>query len=107
MHKLASAFTAFDKEPHPQEEVIQCLVDESMSEAAPLIKQARAIGIPWATILALVLQYGPNFAALLQAILVALNQEPPKPMAEKFVANPEAVVDEDPHGRRRKHHKEE
>jgi hypothetical protein len=109
MHNLAKATLTFDKEPHPQEEAIQSLVSESMPEVAPLIQQARAIGIPWATLFALLLQYGPNFAALLQAILAALNQPPPGPMAKKTdEAPPEVAPEEEAHGKHKgKHHASE
>lgn len=83
MHALASSFKKLDSQPHPHEEDLLKLFKECPDCDTASIEKARAVGIPWATILSLLLKYGPAFREILQVILAALEQEPPETMEER------------------------
>lgn len=55
------------------------MIANSYSEQQGLVKEARASGISWVTILQLILQYGPQAFAILQQLLDALRTPVPEP----------------------------
>ena len=86
MHKLEKAVLECDPTPHEHEEAVQALFTSGNEEAGGAIKEARAAGMTWPAIIALLVQYGPQFAAVLQAILAAWHQNPPRPVLAKAAA---------------------
>jgi len=101
MHALAKTVTDnFDKEPHVAEKHLLATFHEADSEVGTAVAQARSVGLPWATIIALLIQYGPQFAAIIQAIIAALNTTPPPRMAE-----PQEEESEEEDKPKRKRHK--
>ena len=73
-----------DRAPHRAEqelkaEIIKAAmkvgIDKGVIDDA--LTLARAAGLPWGTIIALMIQYGPQFLALLKQIMDALNTPAP------------------------------
>jgi hypothetical protein len=105
MNTIKSSILTFDKEPHAHEEDILAALSSGNAEAGEAAKAARAIGITWAAIFALIVQYGPQFVTIIQAIIEALKTQIPRPMGEspaKAEEVPEQAAEEHKH-RGRKH----
>lgn len=81
MHKLEKAILEADTTPHEHEEAVQSLFMTADSEVGHAIQEARAAGVTWPAIIQLLVQYGPQFAAVLQAILAAWHSPPPAAQA--------------------------
>ncbi len=78
MHEKINAITKdLDKTLSPHEDILMEPVPEY---AKSVVTQARAIGVPWATIWALVMEYGGQFVQILEAIIAALNKPVPTPI---------------------------
>jgi hypothetical protein len=82
MSSLKASFATLDKEPHPHEAALLDAITSGNAEAGAAAKEARAVGITWQSIFALLAQFGPQFATMIQAILAALKTPVPKTMAE-------------------------
>jgi hypothetical protein len=78
---MASEVMQLDNSVHPADASLL----EACSNADPscerTVKEARAMGIPFVTILGLIIQYGPKFVQVLQEIMAALKTPPPAPPA--------------------------
>ena len=79
MRKYPNAAIPLDPTPHEHEEVIMDMLGQVHGLDVGVIKHARLAGMSWPDILALVVQFGPQFAAVLSAVLSALQTPPPEP----------------------------
>ncbi len=72
-HKTTQAVLQLDKTPHAAEAALLSAFQEADSESGAAVKAAREAGISWPNIIALLLQFGPQFASLIAALLAGLN----------------------------------
>lgn len=79
MHKATKAVAELDATPHEHEEAIMSLFSHTGSETTSTVQEARALGFSFQNILALMLQYGPQFVAVMQALFAALKTPVPTP----------------------------
>lgn len=61
---------------HPAEEHLKAAFVQA-GVAENIIDSARRLGIPWSKIIQLMIQFGPQFVAMLQELIAALNTTPP------------------------------
>ena len=67
-----------DHSKHPAESDLRSLIGGALGDHS-LIDQARASGLDFATILALIVKYGPMAKAVIEAIIAALKTPVPTP----------------------------
>lgn len=80
-----------DFSPHPGEEHLHAVFREADEPSAEVVARARRMGVKWPAIVSILLQHGPAFAGVLNAILEALKTPPPQPpdMTEEELADVE------------------
>lgn len=99
-HKATKCVLDLDCTPCPHEEAMLETFHEGDSEAGEAVRQARAVGITWPNIIALLVQFGPAFVSMIQAIIAALNTPVPEPAHA-------AEEDQETHSRKRKKSEDE
>ncbi len=77
MHPNMKGLRKPDFAEHPAEKELLKTVGQAHGIDAGLVRDARASGVPWPTILGWLAQFGPHFNDALQAILGALHTPPP------------------------------
>ncbi len=98
-HKLTQAVMELDPTPHEHEEAMMSMMPAG--EVGSAVADARAAGISWQNIIALMVQFGPQFMMMIQAILAALQTAPVVP-AETV----STIPDGSPKKRKHKHESE-
>lgn len=81
MHPTAIRILKPNFDKHPAEDHLAALISETDATAGSLATEARLVGVSWQTIVGLMLEYGPKFNDVLQALLTALKAKPPVPPA--------------------------
>lgn len=62
-----------DKSHHKAEAELHALITAAHPSLGTAVGDARAVGIPWLTIMQIIVQYGPQAMAIIRAIIDALK----------------------------------
>ncbi len=68
---------ALSHAPHAADEPLMAAMDQAHPTVGSAIREARKAGIALPTILAWLIQYGPQFVAFIKTVLDALKTPPP------------------------------
>lgn len=79
MTKLNKAILQLDTKPCEEDKHLCAAFAAADPEVGDIVTKARALGFSWLAIIQLLIQYGPQFVSILQAIIAALNTTPPVP----------------------------